>query len=493
MSKYVMGIDAGTRGVKCLIFDLKGILYASTYKEWSYDSAPENPLAKEFQPSTFWESICEVTREAIQQGGINSEDIIAVSAAGQREGMVLLDKEGKEIYAGPNIDLRALGEGIAIDSEFGQRIYSLTGHLPSFLFAPAKLQWLKSNRPNVYSAISTLLAISDWVIYKLSGERVSEVSSACELGLVNLHSRQWSVELVDLLKLPSAIYPPLVKAGTKIGKVVPSAAEMTGLSTNTQVVLGGPDTQSGLVGMGVNGDGEVGIVAGWSAPVQMVIPYPYWDEKGRIWSSCHMLPLRWILESNLGETGGTLNWLKEVTRLDYDEMDYQAQQVTPGAEGVLAFLGQDIMDITRLRLKKGGFIFPTPLSLWNIKEGHLIRAAIEGLCFALKANIAQLAEVFKAQPKGVMVGGGLIKSHCFTRLLADIIAMPIKISPLAEVTGLGVAMCASVGAGIYSNLSEAIDAMLPQQKVITPHPDTAYKYEEIYQGWLSTFKQLEEL
>ena len=119
------------------------------------------------RPDRLWHIVCDVTGTALNNAGIKAEELAAVSATSQREGMVFLDSTGKELYAGPNIDLRAVTEGISIDTQYARDIHSITGHLPSLMFAPAKLKWFENNRPELYKRISTVLTISDWIVYKL--------------------------------------------------------------------------------------------------------------------------------------------------------------------------------------------------------------------------------------------------------------------------------------------------------------------------------------
>jgi len=444
--------------------------------------------------------MCQLIGEAVKRAAIASGDIVAVSAASQREGVVFLDRDGHELYAGPNVDLRALSEGFSIDSDFGSEIYRITGHTPSFLFAPAKLRWFKANHPHIYERIATVLSISDWIIYRLSGERVSEVTCCSDIGLVDIHEVQLSHRLVDMLDLPHGIYPEVRPAGTRVGTVTPAAAERTGLASNTPVVLGGADTQCGLLGMGVRDEGQVGIVAGWSGSVQMVTAQPVIDSRGRLWTGCHVLPRKWILESNTQESGGAYRWLRglifsasDATENSYSLMDELAQEVPPGAGGVLAFIGPRAMDMSRLRPSLGGFIFPVTPSVTNIEREHLTRAVLENLCFAFKANCAQLQEVSRLGMKEVSIGGGLAQSRSLVQMLSNALGMPVTSFESPEVTSWGTAMCAAVGAGTYPDLERAMDAMRPKARVVELDPGGTQEYAQYYERWLSTARWLENL
>lgn len=499
---YVLAIDAGTSGVRCLVTDLNGCLASLCRREWSYQSPTDiAPLGREFDPDTFWHIICESVKAALKDAGISVKAIVGVSATSQREGVVFLDKEGGELYAGPNIDLRALTEGITIDSEYGNEIYSITGHMPSFLFAPAKLKWFEANRPETYERIATVLTISEWIIYRLCGERVSEACGAGEAGLLDIQNRQWSDRLRDILSLPGSVYPELVPAGRRVGGVTRRAATETGIPAGTAVTQGAPDTHCGLIGMGVKEEGQAGIVIGWSAPVQMVTDKPILDPEARTWTSCHLLDERWILESNAGEVGNAYRWLKEImfsqeeTSEDeaYELMDELALGVPTGAEEVLALVGPAAMDMSRLTLRLGGFIFPVPLSATGVRRAHLIRATLENICFAIKANYLQLEAISGLKIREVTIGGSMTRSQCLAQALPAVLNMPVSISKTAEVSGLGAAVCAAVGGGAYSSLEEGMKAMVSQPRVIEPERLSALEYDEYYKKWLSTARFLEKL
>ena len=497
--KYVLAVDAGSTGARCLITDLKGNLVSLGQEKWAYVTPRDvSPLAREFNPQLFWRIICRAIRKAIGKAHINPADIIGVSATSQREGTVFLDKEGRELYAGPNIDLRALSEGMLIDNEFGEEIYSLTGHKPSFLFVPAKLKWFEANRPEIYHRIAKVLTVSDWIIYKLSGEPVGEVCGANELGLVDLRERKWSNKLQGLLKLPEGIYPRLGEAGDLVGMVSHRAALESGLPQGIAVSLSTPDTQCGLIGLGIKEEGEAGIIAGWSAPIQMVTDKPILDSQARLWTGCYVLR-KWVLESNAGEAGSIYYWIKEVmfgrSKLErvYGLMDRLAQQAPAGAEGTLAFLGPEAMNMTRLGLKYGGFLFPLPLNTADIRREHLIRGMLENLCFAIKANCIQLEESSGLKIKKISLGGSLAKSECLAQILPAVLNFPVSLPDFTEVSALGAAICAATGAGIYSCLEEAINAMKAKDKIIEPEPLTASEYAEYYQKWEATGKWLEKL
>ena len=90
------------------------------------------------------------------------------------------------------------------------------------------------------------------------------------------------------------------------------AAAATGLPEGTPVFAGGADTESALLGAACTSTGQIGAVLGTTTPVQMVVGTPLLDPDCNLWTSSHVVPERWVLESNGGDTGSTYRWLLEL-------------------------------------------------------------------------------------------------------------------------------------------------------------------------------------
>ncbi len=489
--RYVLAIDAGSSGCRALVFHLDGRPASSAYQKWGYDTLTEvSPLTREFDAAALWQIVCQLVRTALGQSGADARDVIAVAATSQRQGVVFLDENGSELYAGPNTDLRALVEGLYIDGEMGDRILRITGHSPSFMFTPAKLRWFKINRPETYERIETVLTINNWITFRLSGRLTAEPSSDADAGMVDVCGACWSQELTDALDLPVKLCAEMLPAGTCAGKIRPSAAEDTGLSPNTLVAVGCADTQCGLLGMGLAEQGQIGIVAGWSTSLQMILAQPLIDPKGKIWTGCYVLPHTWVLESNAAECGGSYAWLKEIlfghvsnSQHAYALMDRLAQDALPGAGGSQAFIGPRIMNMRYLKPHFGGFIFPITPTITNIEKKHLVRAALENLCFAFRANCSQLEEVSGLQTVGIGMGGGLARSTVLVQMVSDVLQRPVTHFDNPEVSSCGAAMCAATAAGVYPDLQTACRHMRPEPLFAEPDVSAAEEYATYYDRW----------
>src|SRR4030042_410067 len=132
--------------------------------------------------------------------------------------------------------------------------------------------------------------------------------------------------------------------------------------------------------------------------------------------------------------------------------DSMAQEVPPGAGGVIAAIGPTVMNMARLKPSMGGFIFPVTPSVTSIERKPLIRAALENLAFPFKANCTRLEEISGLKIKEVSIGGGLAQSRCLVKILSGVLGLPVACPETAQVTALGAAMCAAVGYGVYPDM-----------------------------------------
>ncbi len=492
MSEFILTLDFGTGTGKSFIFSVTGELIANSSKEWKYNENwkpfGENKVPIfDFDASEFWNILCNLVKQSINSSKINPKDIVAVSSTSMREGCVFFDKDGKELYAGPNIDARAFMEGMEIQGKLKEKLQHITGHLPAIIFMPARLAWFKKNKPEIYEKIYKFLMINDWILFRLTGEYISEPSNASESGIYDVHKREWSKELIELLDFPEHILPALKEPGTLICEGIdPDIARKMGISPKIKVVVGGADTECALLGTKTTKPGQTCIVAGTSTPVQMVTSKPCVDEKFRIWTCCHVVPNMWTVDSDAGETGHYLRWIKKVFNFDYPDIDNLAEQASPGSGGFFANFGGTVANYGGLTgLGYGGFLIPLPIISSDVFQAEFCRGLLENFAYIVKKNCAQVEEVagLEIGAGDVALTGGQAKSNIFTSILCNVLGTPIKTFTIKEGSGLGSAVLASVGVGIYKNINDAAENMIHLEKIFEPDIKNTKTYRKLYKKW----------
>jgi autoinducer 2 (AI-2) kinase len=245
-----MAIDLGTGSCRALIFDRDGNQVAMAQREWSHPPLPGAPGSQQFETLKNWQLICECTTEVLAKSGLPASAIKGVSSTAMREGMVLYDEAGTEIWACPNVDSRA-GEEAAelVESGDARKTSDTAGDWVS-ITSPARFLWIRNHEPSVLARMAHVGMLSDWVATRLSGKYATDPSIGASSGLFDLAKATWSPELIRLIGLSPDVFPDVRQPGTVLGGVTDIAAAQTGLAAGTPVVVGGADTQLGLLGIG---------------------------------------------------------------------------------------------------------------------------------------------------------------------------------------------------------------------------------------------------
>ena len=359
-------------------------------------------LARAFDPDACWQSVQDAITECVQRPPDTRSYISAVAVTSQRQSLVFLDESGGAIYAGPNTDLRAVFEGFALDFEHGHAISAATGGRPAFMTAPGKLAWFRDHSADAYARISHVLTLADWLTFKFTDNLGCERTLASEGGLTDMARPDSASPIFRRLELNCPI-PPIHEALSARGSV---CKPELGISASAPVVTAGADTQCGLIGMGIADHGSAGIVAGWSATVQLLSSAADLSPGAKMWSGQFQIPGLGIIESNAGDMGNSLRWLADLLFQDesdpYRAIDEAAKTAPLGSDGVSAFLGPQAMDASSLSMKLGGLTFPVPLSLGGPTRGQIARATLESFAYAIRANLeqAESAAGFDADKSG---------------------------------------------------------------------------------------------
>ena len=119
MGRYLMALDAGIGGGRCVVFDTQGNYVCSNYQEWTYHRPADVPGGIEFEAQDFWDILTDVTRKTLAELPGGAKEITAISATCMREGFVLLDEDGKELHAAPSPDDRGKPFNAMLGQEMG--------------------------------------------------------------------------------------------------------------------------------------------------------------------------------------------------------------------------------------------------------------------------------------------------------------------------------------------------------------------------------------
>jgi len=491
--KFLLGLDAGSGSARALLVEVETGRAIVAVRPWSHAMRPApqaGDWAYDFDTDRAWASLTEATREVVQKAGAAPGDVAGIAATSMRHSLVLV-QDGRVLLAVPNKDARAAGESSELAAGRGATLAQRTGRWPAPVFMAPRLQWLARHHPAWLDG-AVALAISDWVACRLCGQMATDLSQAGESMLFDIHRREWMWDWIDESGLPRALCPPVLAAGTPLGRLNAAAAADLGLTPGIPVAVGGADTQCALLGVGALEAGAVTVVAGTTTPVQAVLGQPILDPEHRLWTGLHARPDRWVLESNAGAMGEPLEWFASLLYPDSPRpvarLMAEARQAPPGATGIFSTFGAQVFNARALSLPAGS------LTLSHLLGGdgprrreNLARAILEGLACAVRANVEQIVALTpdpssNGRGEGVWVTGGMTRSPFWPQLVADVLGRPVRVADLPESTALGAAICAGVGAGVFGSLAEGADH-LARTHTIAPHEAAANIYQIAYADW----------
>lgn len=498
---FLLAFDAGTGSIRAVLFNELGEQVCVAQQEWTHSSDPDYPGSMNFDYANNWNVIIQCIREILAKTNIHPTSIKAISATSMREGFVLYDENGHEIWACANVDARAGQEVEELkrqDENLELINYKLSGQTFA-LGAVPRLLWLKNHQPHIYEKITAITMINDWILYKLSGVLQADPSNGCTTGLFDLTTRNWSNEITELYDIKNKIFTPVNEAGTLIGQVSAEAALLTGLSEETLIVAGGGDAQIASVGVGAIENGQAIVSGGSFWQQEMNIDKPIIDTSSRVRINCHAIQNLWQVETIAFSPGLVTRWFrdsfcdKEVEEAKslgkdfYEVMEEKAKEVPPGSYGVIPIFS-NIMNFISWRHAAPSFI---NLSLDPNKSGKhvLFRALQENAAMVTLGNLKVIEEVTGQYPAEIIFAGGASNGKLWAQILADVLGVRVKIPVIKEAAALGTALYAGVGAGIFDNIADVVQKVVQFERIYEPNMEHHQTYQKFYKTWCSVYAE----
>lgn len=474
MERYIIAHDLGTSGDKATLFTLDGKLVKSCVRPYDVHFFGKN--CAEQKSRDWWTAVCKATRNVLE--GIEAADVAAVSFSGQMQGCLLVDKEGNPLR--PSIiwaDQRAVKEAGHLEKEIGfDRIYELTGHRLSPGYTLEKIMWLKENEPEVYRQAYKSLQAKDYILFRLTGEFVTDYSDASGTNALDLEKLCWSDEILEASGIRRSLLPELHNSTDIIGKISGEAAKATGLSEGTPVVCGGGDGPCSVVGAGCIHDNELFATFGTSAWIGGTAKEKFLDEDKVFVCFANVIPDRYMPCGVMQAAGSSYSYIRKVMEPDksYAELNAMIEQSPAGAKELI-FLPYMLGERSPRwnEQTSGAFL---GIKMHHMKEDY-IRAVIEGVGYNLELILSAYRKYIPVESL-ILTGGGA-KGDVVCQTLSDIFEARLKTPDhVEEATSIGAAMTAGVGVGVYDSF-EDIKKFLKFQKQYEPNLETREIYGKL--------------
>ena len=485
----LLGLDLGTGSVKALLLDEGGAALGEGSASYPV-RAPRPGWAESF-PEDWWEAVLEATTATL---GPRGAEVTAIGLSGQMHGVVLAESGGHPLR--PAViwaDARS-GEQLAAYRGLAGDLRSRLANPPAVGMAGPSLLWLRDNEPGAYASARWALQPKDWLRLRLTGEAAAEPSDASATLLYDLIADDWAYPVVEALGLRSGLLAPLVASAGVAGTLTEDAARGLGLRTGLPVAAGGADTAAAMLGGGLLRPGAVQLTVGTGAQIVSPkdVPEPDARERTHLYRAATADPPGlWYSMAAIQNAGLALEWVRRVLGVSWQEVYAEAFAVPPGAGGVV-FLPYLSGERTP-RFDPGARGAWTGLGL-DHDRGHLLRAALEGVAFALREGLEALKSAGTPVDELRLAGGGAGGSSGgpWRQLLADVLGRPLRLLPegVAPVASArGAALLAGLACGAYGKAEDTLG--LTPEPGRSVHPgETAPDYDEPYARYRQLYPRL---
>ncbi len=478
MEKYLLGVDVGTTGTKAMLFSENGKVISHAYKGYSL-STPSIGLSEQ-NADDWYDAVKETIRKVCSEKDIKKEDIAAISLSTQGGTLVPVDEDFNPLR--PAIvwsDARCEKQKEEFIEKVGgdDVMYPTCGwHLGNKLPA-LSIRWIEENEPEIFKKTKFFLTVPDFISAKLTGTPAVDLSNAGINQLCDVRTHTYSDEILKFCNIDATKLPELVPSGKKIGNLTAQAAEELGLSTDTVLVSGAHDQYAVALGAGATKAGDMLIGSGTCWVVTALNDEP--DFLSGLSQSVAATPGMWGSLQSLSSGGVCLEWLRKNVmkeEVSYKLIDEAAAERKACEEGLYfyPFTGKSA---DKTRFKKASFVGMD----MSHDSFHLARAIMEGVVF----QILWIMEGFKAKPSsdGIILSGGATKSPIWSKLVADISGLPVRIPEVADLACVGAAIMAGVGCGVFENELSGYKKLAVNETVLKPDLEKTKVYSEIFSDY----------
>lgn len=435
-----LGIDCGTQGTKAIVLDARGgkVLGLGAASHTLISGANGR---REQDPQVWVEALTLATRQALQQAGVDGQDILGIGVSGQQHGLVLLDELGQVLRPAKLwCDTESTVQNDRLLAHLGGESGSLErlGVAIAPGYTVSKLLWTREQHPEIFARIAHILLPHDYLNYWLTGRACAEYGDASGTGYFNVRRRQWDIALlrhIDPEGRLEAALPQLIEADQPLGTILPNIALRLGINPNAQVSSGGGDNMMGAIGTGNIAPGVITMSLGSSGTVYAFAEQPVVSAQASVATFCSSsggwLPL--ICTMNLTNATGVI---RELLDLDLAAFNALVAQAPIGAEGLsmLPFLNGE--RVPALPYATGSL---HGLTMTNLTRANLCRAVVEGTTFGLRYGLDLLRQGGLQSMSIRLIGGGS-KSPVWRQMVADIMNTEVICTEQSEAGALGAAI-----------------------------------------------------
>lgn len=500
MTDYLLGIDYGTGGAKACIIDAAGQVHGYAFKEYPFFH--DHPGWSEHDAQLYWTIACQLIQDCLAQAKVDAGAIRGIAVSSALPSLVMVDAAHNPIHRAYNLmDRRATAEVQWLRDVVGeQNIERLTGNRIEDHPVLVNLLWERNHRPDAYRRIWKALTIDGFITLKLTGQPILSYGGAAFYGVAyDLVHERFDPEMLAQIGIDPEILPPLARSDAIIGEVTAAASALTGLAAGTLVAAGQVDFCASCLAAGITAPGDIMSNLGTVGNFGVIH-----TRRDFNFTPIGLAMINWAFTADSEHTyitaattttgGQSIRYLRdnfsqyevEVERVlgtsAYDLLNLQAEKIPAGSDGllVLPYLMGERTPIWDVYAR--GVVFGLSL---NHTKGHLVRAMMEGVAYALYDSYQLIVESQLKINYPIVFNEGGAASKLWRQIITDVFNAPTVLLKRRSGAPFGDAILAGVATGVLPDYGVAKQWA---EYVAPLEPDPCA--HERYQAYFGLYKQV---
>ena len=490
MTDYLVAIDQGTSSSRTVVFDANAVVVASAQEE--FPQIYPQPGWVEHDPEAIWQSVENVTREALASSGIDASQVAGLGITNQRETTLVWDRDSGACIHNAIVwqDRRTAGVCQELrDRDLESVVAGKTGLRLDPYFSATKLAWILDNvagaRKLAEAGRLVFGTVDCFLLWRLTGGRVhaTDATNASRTLLFNIHTQEWDAELLKIFDVPVSMLPDVRDSAADFGRTTMSAI---GAEISICGVAG--DQQAALVGQA---GFEPGITKSTYGTGCFVITNTgdkaLKSENKLLTTVAYRLDgkVTYGLEGSIFVAGSAIQWLRDQLKVIDDAAATEAIAESTGiVENVhvvpaFAGLGAPYWD----PLARGAILGLTRDTGIN----EIVTATLQAVAFQT-ADLTRAMSEDGIQPHMIRVDGGMAANDWFLQFLANVLRISVERPTNVESSVLGAAFLAGLESGVFASLDD-IAKLWSRESLYEPNMDDGSR-EQLYAGWLEAVSRV---
>lgn len=487
--RYVIGIDQSTQGTKAMLFDDQGAMLLRVDK--LHRQIIDERGWVEHDPEEIYANLIGLIARLLKEAGVDGKDIAAVGISNQRETALVWERASGRPVCNAIVWQCARGEAICRRLEeqgWAQTVRERTGLQLSPYFSAAKLAWVMENVPGVKERAGKgeicVGTVDSFLVHRLThgAQFRTDYSNASRTQLFNIRSLTWDAELCAAFGIPMACMAEVTDSDGLFGEtdfegVLPHAVPIHG-------VMG--DSHGALFGQGCLKRGMMKTTYGTGSSIMMNIgEEPIFTDLGVVTSLAWKTrgQVNYVLEGNINYTGAVITWLKNDMRLlqSAAECEDCAKAANPADKCYLvpAFSG---LGAPYWRSDVSAAIVGMSRTTGR---NEVVKAGLECIAYQITDIVKLMQQAAAIRQIELRVDGGPTRNAWLMQFQADLLDADVCVPQAEELSGIGAAYAAGLGAGLYSD--EVFERAAYRH--FEPHMDGETRAAK-YAGWQAAVQSI---